>query len=587
MLASFAVSSVTVGGLLLLKRLFRKQLTASWHYRLWFLLLAALLIPLLPGDLLRLGTEWNVPLERWTANAADPAPGPATGGADEGHWLRDFTVSVASPFDTGRFDAVFFWIWAAGLAIFAVPVVRSWREIRGWKAASSPIDDPEALRLLERCKRRLGIAKDIVVAESDRVSSPMLVGVSQPYFVFPKHFAKWLSREEIEHIFLHELNHYKHKDNVTNALLLAYQLLYWYNPLVWLAFRHMRLDREIACDAAVLRMLDDRSYAEYGHTILNFADRASKQRGAVAWESRFASPRRQLKRRIEMIAAYTSESNAGRMKSVAVFLIAAVLVVCQAPLVAALSVDEERYAFAGERASYEDLGAYFADYDGTFVLYDARADRFAIHNKTGSERRISPDSTYKIYSALFGLDADVVTGDDSFIPWDGATHAYAAWNRDQDVFTAMKNSVNWYFKEIDARIGRDRLQAYLKRIGYGNADVANGADPFWLESSLKISPVEQVELLRSFYYNQLGFREEHVRIVKEAIRLETRGEARLFGKTGSGAVNGKSTNGWFVGYVETAGNTYFFAANVRGDDDASGSVAAEIALSILRDKGIY
>ena len=56
---------------------------------------------------------------------------------------------------------------------------------------------------------------------------------------------------------LHELQHYRYKDNISNYLLLLTGIFYWFNPLVWLAARAMKNDREIACDSAVLNILDN------------------------------------------------------------------------------------------------------------------------------------------------------------------------------------------------------------------------------------------------------------------------------------------------------------------------------------------
>jgi bla regulator protein BlaR1 len=140
---------------------------------------------------------------------------------------------------------------------------------------------------------------------------------------------------------------------------------------------------------------------------------------------------------------------------------------------------------------------------------------------------------------------------------------------------------------MESRMGRRDLQAYVKQIHYGNADISGGPEPYWMESSLKISPVEQVQLLKALYTNQFRFEEKHIQTVKDAIKLEEKGGALLYGKTGTGAVNHKNTNGWFVGYVENNGNTYFFATNIQNEDHADGSTATEISLRILRDKGIY
>ena len=63
-------------------------------------------------------------------------------------------------------------------------------------------------------------------------------------------------------------------------------------------------------------------------------------------------------------------------------------------------------------------------------------------------------------------------------------------------------------------------------------------------------------------------------------------DGSLYGKTGTGRVDGKDVNGWFIGYVETRGQVYCFAANIQGSDGAAGSRAAEITEDILSRLGI-
>jgi bla regulator protein BlaR1 len=181
----------------------------------------------------------------------------------------------------------------------------------------------------------------------------------------------------------------------------------------------------------------------------------------------------------------------------------------------------------------------------------------------------------------------MITRDQSSFQWDGTQYSYPAWNQNQNLSSAMKNSVNWYFQTLDKKIGFMNLQNYFNRVGYGNCNLSGGISDYWLESSLKISPVEQVRLLKSFYTNQFGFEQFNIDTVKSALLLSQQNGNSLSGKTGTGTVNGKNVNGWFIGYVETNGNTYFFATNIQSRNNASGSVAAKITLSILNEKNIY
>ena len=110
---------------------------------------------------------------------------------------------------------------------------------------------------------------------------------------------------------------------------------------------------------------------------------------------------------------------------------------------------------------------------------------------------------------------------------------------------------------------------------------------YWRESSLESSPVEQVELLTKLQSNSFGFAPENIAAVKDAIRLSSSDAGTFYGKTGSGRINGKDVNGWFVGFVESADNTYFFAVNINADDNANGISAAEITMAILSDMDIW
>lgn len=195
--------------------------------------------------------------------------------------------------------------------------------------------------------------------------------------------------------------------------------------------------------------------------------------------------------------------------------------------------------------------------------------------------RVSPNSTYKIYDALFGLEEGVITPDDSVIAWNGDAYPFETWNANQTLQSAMCSSVNWYFQAVDKQLGAACVYNYIKEIGYGNENMSGNFSTYWMESSLKISPIEQVELLRKLHNNSFGFAAENINAVKDSICLFSSETATFYGKTGTGRVDGHDVNGWFVGYIETTDNTYFFATNINADESAAGSNAAEITMSIL------
>ncbi len=203
-----------------------------------------------------------------------------------------------------------------------------------------------------------------------------------------------------------------------------------------------------------------------------------------------------------------------------------------------------------------------------------------------SQQRVSPNSTYKIYSALFALESKVISPDSTDQVWDGRVQPFKVWNQNQNLSTAMGSSVNWYFQNLDQKVGKKQLQDYFHKIKYGNENISGPLDSYWMESTLKVSPIEQVELLVALEENGFGFKEENIQAVKQAISIEKKERGQLFGKTGTGTINGQDVNGWFIGYIEEAGQFYYFAVNIQ-KNGANGSKAVNIVKHILDDKNIY
>lgn len=78
---------------------------------------------------------------------------------------------------------------------------------------------------------------------------------------------------------------------------------------------------------------------------------------------------------------------------------------------------------------------------------------------------------------------------------------------------------NWYFESIDKQLGASTINSYLQQIGYGNENISGDFSSYWMQSSLKISPVEQVELLKNLYRNNFNFTPANIHAVKNSIHL--------------------------------------------------------------------
>ena len=221
----------------------------------------------------------------------------------------------------------------------------------------------------------------------------------------------------------------------------------------------------------------------------------------------------------------------------------------------------------------QDLSHVFKDTEGAFVLYDLKNDRYVRHNEARCRRRFSPKSTFKIPNSLIGLEAGVLRDADSVIPWDRQKYPpqdnwnqepFRHWGRDHALRSAFKYSVLWYYREIALRVGQRKMKRFVAAFGYGNEDTSGGVDYFWLGGGLKISADEQVEFLKKFYAGRLPVSKRSVEVVKDILVVEKTPQYTLGAKTGGGPIAEGTYIGWFVGYLETRGNVYFFATNIEG-----------------------
>jgi bla regulator protein BlaR1 len=240
--------------------------------------------------------------------------------------------------------------------------------------------------------------------------------------------------------------------------------------------------------------------------------------------------------------------------------------------------------------SASPLAPRFAGYDAAFLLLDARTGAEVRFGEAMLKRRASPCSTFKIPNALVALETGVVPDADTTVAWDGKERVYPSWNADQSLRTGMKFSTLWLFQEMARRVGELRMTEWVRKLGYGNMDTSGGLDRFWLSSSLKVSPEEQVAFLLKLHRETLPLSARTIRIVKEITTLADDGTTVFRGKTGtSGRQPDGSALGWFVGWVTRGADAWVFATRIESKGEASearGPKAREITEAILRERGI-
>lgn len=582
--------SMIIGILLLVKRLLGNNLTNRMHYNLWYLLLGLLAVPFLPVQPIRFlqiftwfGSLKNTSLSPIETIMNETAARSQPNTAD---WMNDFSISVSrkTPAAVGLILCT---LWGIGILIMIILMMKSLFRFQNIKNSALPLQNQAVRKLYQDCLDKMHITKPVPVYSTAFLKSPVIVGLFKPCIYLPIHLISDYPADDIRYMLMHELAHYRYKDALANYFMNIIGVLYWFNPFVWYSLKEMKNDREIACDTSVLKLLDEDAYEDYGNTLINFAEKVSLT--PFPFTTGISGSMKQMQRRVINIANYRPASFRKKLHSTLAYIMIALILSGAVPILSIQAAENDVCYFdeTGRNITYIDLSDDFEEYNGSFVLYDTSEDSWLIYNKEYATTRIPPASTFKIYSALFGLESGIITPEQSFIPWNGQNYPYDLWNADQTLESAMQNSVTWYFQALDQQASLSSIKEYVQEIGYGNRRIEGDLSSYWINSSLKISPVEQVELLKKLYYNQFGFSPENINAVKDSIRLYSTDHGTLSGKTGTEEVNGKNASGWFIGYLEKNNRTYFFASNIQSEKLASGPLATELTFSILSDLELW
>lgn len=232
----------------------------------------------------------------------------------------------------------------------------------------------------------------------------------------------------------------------------------------------------------------------------------------------------------------------------------------------------------------------FAGLDACFELYDLTANKLVVRsNPRRCAQRTSPCSTFKVPLALMSFDAGILEDENSAMKWDGTKSSREVWNHDQTASTWMQNSVVWFSQRLTPLLGIDRVKADLSRFDYGNQDVSGGLTTAWLDSTLTISPDEQLRFWKRFWREALPVSPHAFAMTKQIVLVDTSLAGwTLHGKTGSGSAG----LGWFVGHVQRGDREYLFVTSFTEreksiGDRPGGWVARDLSKTILKELGVY
>jgi beta-lactamase regulating signal transducer with metallopeptidase domain/thiol-disulfide isomerase/thioredoxin len=293
-----------------------KRLDGRWRHALWFLVLVRLILPWTPpspASLFNYVRLDSSPAPRTSLAPALPSPTPPaepTAGATATMHLPAIraasTPKLAQSAPQPR-AAIRDWavilalVWAAGVAMMGARVVVQNIFFRRRLRLAPSIADRRALDLFAECRSTAGASKPVALVETGMVNSPALYGLFKLRLLLPPGFADRFAPPEMRHIFLHELSHIRRHDLEIQWLMTGLQAAHWFNPVLWLGFRRMAADRELACDELALTIAGEEKGAAYGHTIVKLLECSTAPLPGLVG---IMEDKKQIFQRVSMIAAF-------------------------------------------------------------------------------------------------------------------------------------------------------------------------------------------------------------------------------------------------------------------------------------------
>lgn len=219
-----------------------------------------------------------------------------------------------------------------------------------------------------------------------------------------------------------------------------------------------------------------------------------------------------------------------------------------------------------------------AAHPGCFLLMDLETGTVTRNDAARCAKRLVPASSFKVPHALIALEMGVVSSTTEVRRWDGTKHAVEMWNQDQTLDTAMRRSALWFFQGTAKQLGRKRMEEWLKRFRYGNADASGDLTRFWLGGPLRVSPDEQLDFLARMYRGELPVRPKTLEAVKATLVqgpdtvASVRDGINMGGPWKDGAVLSCKTGTylqpegdvtWLVGHVASPRGRHVFVSAVQ------------------------
>lgn len=300
-------ATIIAAAILLIQITFGRWLTPAWRYRLWAVMVARLLLPALPASPMSFSNfDLSDAIRRTSVSFRNDyashvtlgdSPGAAFGSVDAPQpnvkvvygmpapavrqQVLQTTTQPPSPMQEPRvrLPTILFSLWLAGVVVFLARLLAANCQLaRSLRHAALATDVTLLDRFRECCDRaRIGRPPELLITRAVRI--PATAGLWRPRILLPPGLFEGLSDQQQRAVLLHELAHYKCRDVLSNWVLAVAQLVHWFNPAIAWAIGRLKVDREMARDAMVLRWIENQDASvereQYARTLLDLTESLS------------------------------------------------------------------------------------------------------------------------------------------------------------------------------------------------------------------------------------------------------------------------------------------------------------------------
>ncbi|MFA1339295.1 beta-lactam sensor/signal transducer BlaR1, partial [Staphylococcus aureus] len=557
----------------ILKRYFNYML----NYKVWYLTLLAGLIPFIPIKFSFFKFN-NLNNQEPTVESNSHNLNPNINTTKPVH---EFTTDIHK-INWDSIDNICTVIWIVLVIILSFKFLNSLLYLKYLKKQSLYLNEKEKDKI-NKILFNHQYKRNIVIRKAESIHSPITFWYGKYIILIPSLYFKSINDKKLKYIILHEYAHAKNRDTLHLIIFHIFSIAMSYNPLIQIVKRKMIHDNEVEADRFVLNNINKNEFKSYAEAIMDSVLKTPFFNKNILSHS-FNGKKSLLKRRLINIKEANLKKQS-KLILIFVCIFTFFIMIIQSQFLMGQSLTDYNYK-KPLQSDYQilDESKNFGSNSGSFVMYSMKKDKYYIYNEKESRKRYSPDSTYKIYLALFGLDRHIISDKNSRMLWNHNHYPFDSWNKDQDLNTAIQNSVNWYFERISNQISKNYTYDQLKQLNYGNKNLGS-YKAYWLEDSLKISNLEQVIVLKNMMEQNNHFSKNEKKQLSSSLLIRKNENYALYGKTGTGIVNGKYNNGWFVGYVITNHDKYYFSTHLS-DEKASGENAKLINEKILKEMGV-